>query len=74
MADATSHAPVASCPVIEINFVTHFMGGVLVRDCLSLNRPVKLSRIVILTALNKGSKIVDAVSNLFIFDHIDGLA
>jgi hypothetical protein len=45
-----------------------------VRDYLSLNRPVKLSRIVVLTALNKGSKIVDAVLDLFIFDQINGFA
>lgn len=57
-----------------IHFVTHSMGGILVRQYLSTNSIDKLKNTVMLGPPNKGSEIVDKLSNLWVFNVINGPA
>ncbi len=56
----------------EINFVTHSMGGILVRDYLSRHKVEKLNRVVMLGPPNKGSEVIDKMGNLPGFELFGG--
>lgn len=56
----------------EINFVTHSMGGILVRQYLSNHTILKLGRVVMLGPPNKGSEVVDKLKNTPGFHFING--
>lgn len=57
-----------------IHFVTHSLGGILVRYYLQDHRIDNLSRIVMLSPPNKGSEIVDKLKTLKLFHFINGPA
>lgn len=58
----------------NIHFVTHSMGGILVRQYLSDHDIANLGRVVMLGPPNKGSEVVDKYSQFPGFDLITGPA
>lgn len=57
-----------------IHFVTHSLGGILVRYYLQDHQIENLGRIVMLSPPNKGSEIVDRLKTLKLFQFINGPA
>lgn len=57
-----------------INFVTHSMGGILVRYIATQKLKFKVGRVVMLSPPNKGSEVVDTLGGLWLFQAINGPA
>ena len=56
----------------KINFVTHSLGGILVRQFLSQHNISNLHRVVMLGPPNQGSEVVDKMANVPGFHFING--
>ena len=57
-----------------VNFVTHSMGGIVVRYLATQDIHFKIGRVVMLSPPNKGSEVVDTLGGLWLFKAINGPA
>ena len=57
-----------------VNFVTHSLGGILVRQYYKNHQPEDVKRVIMLGPPNNGSEIVDSLKNLPGYDLLNGPA
>ncbi|PHS24375.1 MAG: alpha/beta hydrolase [Methylophaga sp.] len=75
LAESTIAKALKLCPEgSKINFVTHSLGGILVRQYLSVHTIPNMSRVVMLGPPNKGSQIVDNIHWVPAYEFINGPA
>jgi len=59
---------------LPVNFVTHSLGGIVVRQLAASAPDIDIGRVVMLSPPNHGSEVVDKLGGLFLFRLINGPA
>ncbi|WP_317615684.1 esterase/lipase family protein [Colwellia hornerae] len=72
LAEKVISSALLTCEDRPVNFVTHSMGGILVRQYLSVHKIPHLNKVVMLGPPNKGSEVVDKLRNAPGFSFING--
>ena len=62
------------CQNATLHFVTHSMGGIVVRYYLKSHQLPNLGRVVMLGPPNQGSELVDVLKENFVFELVNGPA